>query len=88
MMKALGIECRNVGTWMQSCVAIAFIKTKPVLQENMLDLIPGCDIVINLASYSYYKIIQMLYINFPIESGEGVLQCCVFPHPFLKKLVV
>ena len=38
-MKTLGLECRNVGSWMQSCVAIAFIKTKPVWQENMLDLL-------------------------------------------------
>ena len=30
LMKRQGRECRNVGLWMQSCVAIAFIKTKPV----------------------------------------------------------
>ena len=54
-MKTLGLECRNVGSWMQSCVAIAFIKTKPVWQENMLDLIPGCDIVIKIQFYKNFS---------------------------------
>ena len=31
-VSTLGLECRKVGSWMQSCVAIAFIKTKPVWQ--------------------------------------------------------
>ena len=42
---------------MQSYVAIAVIKTKPVWQENMLDLIPGYDIVGNFSSLSIISVI-------------------------------
>ena len=50
LKKILGLECRNVGLSMQSCVAIVFIKTKTKVAVKYLDLIPVCDIVINFIS--------------------------------------
>ena len=58
------LKTRNVGSWVQSCVAIAFIKTEPMWQQIMMDLIPGCDIVINFSSEVWLFLSSYNFLNF------------------------